>query len=831
MVLPLLVLSALSLSPSHALQCGVEAFAQPFGVGTAGAEGVPELRGVGGPLVGTVYHMQVLRGRPLAPGIVLGGLSEVDVFLPAFGGALHVGSPYLAQVFTLDAEGDSPPLFQFKIEPALCGLVAVAQAAVIDPVATGGAALTNALRAGFGVAQGPLFPAAEYSTGKSPHDVVTVDLDGDGALDLAVTSHGTDEVATLLGLGDGTLAPSVLAPVGVRPDALAAGDLDGDGSPDLVAANWDSDDISVLLGQGDGTLAPAQQVPLGDRPVALALGDLDQDGALDLSVASSFSDELVLLFGFGDGTFDGQETLPVADAPRSTAITDVDLDGWPDVLLVDGDGLSARLGLGGGALAPALLYPNPSLDTCVAADLDADGDPDVALPRDFKDEVDVLQGQGDGTFLLLASLPTGNLPSAVAAADFDADGWVDLVVTNNSDDDVSVLLGTGGGLFEAFGTVIVAHGPRRVATGDFDADGHQDFVTTGGGDSVSVRQGVGDGTFRVPQSVPKGGLGAGELALADLDDDGAADILVLNDFDSHLMSVIQGEGGGFFADAVGIDLGGTPRSIMVDDFNGDGHQDPCVAGSNFPTVVLPGEGDGTFGAPHAVAGIGYPLEGTDLDGDGDVDLVSTWVNGCVATLNTGDASFPGPVSLALLAQTPQALTLGDLDGDGLADLTAGIEETSQAAVLLGHGDGTFGPPAWLAAGTAPRDIEAADLDQDGDLDLAFVSDYPGTLAVLLGNGAGGFAAPATFGLKGGPDHLALGDLDSDGVPDAATNPTLAVAVLLGLGDGAFAAPLYFAGNGIVGEPAIGDLDGDGVPDVAASNHSWSVVVLKNLLLE
>jgi hypothetical protein len=840
MTLPLLVLSALApLSPSTAVQCEVEAFVQPFGAGTAGTHGVPELRGVGGPLTGTVYHMQVLRGRPSAPGLVLGGLTEVDVFLPSFGGALYVGSPYLAQAFTLDADGDSPPLLQLKIEPMLCGLVAVAQAAVFDPTAAGGAALTQALRVGFGVAQGPLLPAAEYPTGESPHSVVSLDLDGDGALDLAATCHVSGELATMLGRGDGTFAPAALAQVGDHPAALATGDVNGNGFPDLVAVNWESDDVSVVFGSGDGTLGAALQIGLGDHPIGLALGDLDLDGSLDLAVASNQSDELVLLFGTVSGMLVPEATLPVGDSPRSTAITDVDLDGLQDLLFVDGDGLSVRLGLGDGVLAPALLYADSALDLCFAADLDVDGDPDVALLRKYTDDVDLLQGQGDGTFLPLPSLKPNKKPSSVAVADLDADGWADLVVPNYFPDDASVFLGTGGGLFvESLVAVDVAGGPQGVATGDFDADGHQDFVTAASGnDSLSVRLGLGDGTFQVPPLVQKSGLGAGELVISDLNDDGASDFVVLNGFGSKAIDVILGQGDGSFAAAVELELGGLPRSVVVEDFTGDGHPDPCVSGSSFVTKLFPGRGDGTFGNPLAVPGIGYPLETADLDGDGDLDLVSPAASGFTTSLNAGHGMFPTFAYQPLLAATPDGLTLGDFDGDGAPDLAGRIKLTDQAPVLLGLGDGTFGPAVLLATGNAPEDVETADLDLDGDLDLALVRSGPAAVDVLLGSGDGTFAAPATFNLK--PDfycdYLALGDLDVDGIPDAVASPIIEVAVLRGLGDGAFQPALYFAGNvtsgGFVGEPAIGDLDGDGLPDIAASNHSFGVVLFKNLLLE
>ncbi len=156
---------------SLSAQCEIEASADAFGQGTPGASGVPELRGTGGPLIDHWYSVRVLRGPGSAPGLILASLVEVEVAQPSFGGFQYVGAPYLAGTFALDAAGDSPALLSFKAVPALCGLTAVAQAAVIDPSAQGGAALTNAVRVRLGIERGPLFDAQEYAGGDEPRYV------------------------------------------------------------------------------------------------------------------------------------------------------------------------------------------------------------------------------------------------------------------------------------------------------------------------------------------------------------------------------------------------------------------------------------------------------------------------------------------------------------------------------------------------------------------------------------------------------------------------------------------------------------------------------------
>lgn len=108
--------------------------------------------------------------------------------------------------------------------------------------------------------------AALYATGTFPGALASGDLDGDGVTDVAVTSYFTYDageisignVRVLHGVGDGTFqTPSAWVPVNF-PSALAAGDLDGDGRLDLAVTSYAND--------ATGTAAGAVLVLLGCTP-------------------------------------------------------------------------------------------------------------------------------------------------------------------------------------------------------------------------------------------------------------------------------------------------------------------------------------------------------------------------------------------------------------------------------------------------------------------------------------------------------------------------------------------------------------------------------------
>src|SRR5438876_2588838 len=134
-------------------------------------------------------------------------------------------------------------------------------------------------------------PAVSYPTGNIPTAVLTADFNGDGRLDLAVTTSSltnlSSTVSILLGNGDGTFQPAQNFATGTNPLSLAVGDFNKDGKLDLATANIDSNDVSVLLGNGDGTFQAPRSIGLGSRPQSVAVGDFNGDGKLDLVVTSN----------------------------------------------------------------------------------------------------------------------------------------------------------------------------------------------------------------------------------------------------------------------------------------------------------------------------------------------------------------------------------------------------------------------------------------------------------------------------------------------------------------------------------------------------------------
>jgi hypothetical protein len=179
--------------------------------------------------------------------------------------------------------------------------------------------------------------------------------------------------------------------------------------------------------------------------------------------------------------------------------------------------------------------------------------------------------------------------------------------------------------------------------------------------------------------------------------------------------------------------------------------------------------------------------------------------------------------------------VGDFNGDGRADLAVVNQTANTVSVLLGNGDGTFGPKTDYATGTTPVGVTAGDFNGDGHTDIAVANFGGKSVSVLLDNGDGTFRPKTDIALATSPVSLTVGDLNGDGKLDlAVATEDLAndyVNTLRGNGDGTFQAPVSTisdaAGKGIAVnlEPfstiSEGDFNGDGRPDLVVVNNKDS----------
>jgi hypothetical protein len=308
----------------------------------------------------------------------------------------------------------------------------------------------------------------------------------------------------------------------------------------------------------------------------------------------------------------------------------------------------------------------------VAADLNRDGNPDLAVVEWSGAAVSVMLGDGTGQFGPRAAYRTGARPSGVAAGDLDGDGRLDLATASVSTaKSVTVFINRGAGRYRRAGAYAAGRDARGVVAGDVNQDGIVDLLSAHARRKhLTVLLGRRAGGFRIAYRYSGGD--AFDLAVADLNGDGKLDV-VLADSGHNAVAVRLGRGDGTFNRARVYRSGWLPFGAAVADLNHDGKLDITAANVEGVSVsVFLGAGDGSFG-PRTRYPMGFVDENyvdavlvADYDRDGHPDIATP--GGAYVRRGRGDGTFENRQPVMGPYAFTQAGAVADFNGDGWPDL-------------------------------------------------------------------------------------------------------------------------------------------------------------------
>ena len=189
----------------------------------------------------------------------------------------------------------------------------------------------------------------------------------------------------------------------------------------------------------------------------------------------------------------------------------------------------------------------------------------------------------------------------------------------------------------------------------------------------------------------------------------------------------------------------------------------------------------------------------------------------------GGSPFVIAPSIAFAA-SPTGAAVGDLRGDGHADMVLTRAGSGAVTVLLGDGHGGFSSRTDYAAGTHPGQLFLADFTGQGHQDVLALDTVASTVVLLPGNGDGTLGKPVAFRAVANPIAVALGNFGGKGKIDVVVAGASSAAVLLNDGNGHFSAPINFTLDRQPLSIASGDLDGSGHDGIVLANQDGTVSV-------
>ncbi len=320
------------------------------------------------------------------------------------------------------------------------------------------------------------------------------------------------------------------------------------------------------------------------------------------------------------------------------------------------------------------------------ADIDSDGDMDVVYTEYLSlgpNKVAWYENLGNGIFGQSNTISTSYFnPHSVYTADLDGDGDIDILTASMNDTIVAWHENLGGGIIDTTRQIIPnnALGASSVYAADLDNDGDMDVLSAYRFDNIIAwNENLGNGVFGAQQILSNIAVLAEAVYASDIDGDGDSDVLYAARQNQKIGWVENLGGGVFGLEQIILNSDSGTYDIYPADLDGDGDQD--VLSVSFNTQAAPNGkvgwyenlGNGTFGVQQILSitpNVYNPksVYASDLDGDGDIDVISSDVYGLKWYQNLGGGAFNLPV---IVSQYPTISSIiADIDSDGDMDILA-----------------------------------------------------------------------------------------------------------------------------------------------------------------
>ncbi|MEM6262906.1 MAG: FG-GAP-like repeat-containing protein [Bacteroidota bacterium] len=666
----------------------------------------------------------------------------------------------------------------------------------------------------------------------------TVDLDGDGDLDLLTASPGDNRIGWSENIGNGEFIPRKdISQSSTGAYDATASDLDGDGYLDVIAASQAGNKISWFKHYGRGLFGYEEVVDATANGATSVVGmDMDGDGDLDIVAAcqSSGSGFEIRWYENLGGTFRAHRLLPGNASTQITLLTlDIDNDGDDDLIsqgLFSGSHIIRLHENVNGAIAlpRSLVSRSSAYSSFDFADINGDSLLDIVLP--LGGDVLWARNNGSNTFRTLSRITSQFIaPQAISCADIDGDGDQDIVGIDPSVNviEISWVENTGGTNFTTKHLVqsrlrLGSNTLYKVSAINIDGSNGVDIIWSDSDfDFIEVFRDSTVGSFHAPVKVT-GDFGLSNSILVDVNNDGLDDVVMIGPAPDRYIKWSENLGRKEFGPIQNI----IPKIqvfgfLQAGDINSDNFED-IIYFTSQPTgraYWLSNNKNGTFGTPQRIGSSNNisSIELEDYDHDGDKDMLIS-PQGYVFE-NTGGGQYTSVGTVSSLGGNSNASIFTNLTNDTLVDIVVVGDRNMVWWINQG---GSF------SSGRVFQNdfkmVDAGDVDGDGDEDLVYALSNDEIYYLDNLRGFTGFARLLTNQVNS-IQTLKLSDLDADGDLDVLTVSSADYKVAWHENvNGKLSAQKVLNIQSTNYNPisaTVGDLDDDGVNDILLTTRTPS----------
>ncbi|MEO1032629.1 MAG: FG-GAP-like repeat-containing protein [Bacteroidota bacterium] len=598
-------------------------------------------------------------------------------------------------------------------------------------------------------------------------------------------------------------------------------------------------------------------------PSSVHSADLDGDGDLDV-VSSSRNNEITWFENVnGKGVFVIRDIIALGNDETTFGHSEVllvDIDGDGDIDVLNSFNVLDKISLyrnldGNGTFGNEQVISTTlgGVYSISVGDVDVDGDIDILSAASVDDKIswhENLNGNGDFWNDQIISLETDGAKD-VYGVDLDGDGDIDVLSASSADDKVAWyenIDGTGN-----FGAQQIirneADGAISVFSADLDGDNDNDVLFAQGGDDriYWYENTDGLGTFQIGDFIEAGDInGVKEIYAADLDNDGDLDVLSSSSNDDKIAWYENVDGLGNYSDQIIItSFADSAYSLYAADLDGDNDVDVLSTSLQDDEINWHQniDGQGNFSSSQIIPTApnsprsSFPI---DIDGDGNLDVVcASFVDNKISwyrnSNNIENSDYITDISLN--ADGAISVYCADIDNDGDFDvISSSINDNKLAWHENLDGLGVVWQEHTLGFGVNLGDIEsviAVDLDNDGDKDILTASRGVDRISWFINITGQGF-----FGTQQNIVHnnfsstriITVSDIDNDGDYDVVSTSSAddSISWIENLdGQGNFGVEQIIATNIESSDIYTADIDGDGDQDIISTIYNDGVVWFEN----